>query len=376
MNYKADEFDYEAEYQRLRKGVARANILLLGASGAGKSSVINHVFGREMTQAGPGQSVTRGVIPCSSDDMPVVLYDTEGYTAGSAGMDAFERTVLAFADRLAAERPGDLSCRIHVAWFCISQAAKRVTDTDVRLVRALRERGIPVCLVLTHADAADAQELAAMQRTLTDRLPDVPQFLTCALPELQEPLRGLLQWDDLLSWSLDSLEPSLREGFISALHLELDRKKKLVMGSIVPRYTAGAAAVGAVPLSFSDAVLLVPLQTTMTLHILNVYGIEKISQPISGLVGSMLMTQVGKSTAAGLLKLIPGVGSLLGGAVTAAVAGTLTGALGYAICELSHLYAYKVLVEHENLSAIDWFDPKQVERLMREYISRQKKNRD
>ena len=51
MNYKADEFDYEAEYQRLRKGVARANILLLGASGAGKSSVINHVFGREMTQA-------------------------------------------------------------------------------------------------------------------------------------------------------------------------------------------------------------------------------------------------------------------------------------------------------------------------------------
>ena len=88
------------------------------------------------------------------------------------------------------------------------------------------------------------------------------------------------------------------------------------------------------------------------------------------------MTQVGKSTAAGLLKLIPGVGSLLGGAVTAAVAGTLTGTLGYAICELSHLYAYKVLVEHENLSAIDWFDPKQVERLMREYISRQKKNRD
>ena len=103
MNYKADEFDYEAEYQRLRKGVARANILLLGASGAGKSSVINHVFGREMTQAGPGQSVTRGVIPCSSDDMPVVLYDTEGYTAGSAGMDAFERNVLAFADRLAAD---------------------------------------------------------------------------------------------------------------------------------------------------------------------------------------------------------------------------------------------------------------------------------
>ena len=375
MNYKADEFDYEAEYQRLRRSVSRANILLLGASGAGKSSVINHVFGREMTQAGPGQPVTRGIIPCFSDDMPVVLYDTEGYTAGAAAMDAFSHNVLDFADRLAAERPGDLSARIHIAWYCISLAQKRVTDADVRLTQSLRDRGIPVCLVLTHADSADAQELAAMQRALTDRLPDVPQFLTCALPELQEPLKEVLQWDDLLSWSLDSLEPSLREGFISALHLELDRKKKLVMGSIVPRYTTGAAAIGAAPLSFSDAVLLVPLQTTMTLHILNVYGIEKISQPISGLVGSMLMTQVGKSTASSLLKLIPGVGPLLGGTVTAAVAGTLTAALGYAICELSHLYAYKVLVEHENLSVIDWFDPKQVERLMRDYIARRKNNK-
>ena len=119
MNYKADEFDYEAEYQRLRKDVARANILLLGASGAGKSSVVNHVFGRELTQAGPGQSITRGVVPCSSDDMPVVLYDTEGYTADSAGLEALSHNVLDFLDRLAAERPGDLSCRIHVAWFCI-----------------------------------------------------------------------------------------------------------------------------------------------------------------------------------------------------------------------------------------------------------------
>ena len=63
------------------------------------------------------------------------------------------------------------------------------------------------------------------------------------------------------------------------------------------------------------------------------------------------------------------------GTVTAAVAGTLTAALGYAICELAHLYAYKVLVEHESLSAVDWFDPKQVERLMRDYIARRKNSK-
>lgn len=372
MNYKADAFHYEEEYRRLKEGVERANVLILGASGAGKSSVINHVFGREMSQAGGGQSVTRGVIPCMSPDMPIRIYDTEGYTLGSGG-DAFEETVTAFLDALHAHSGADLSSRIHIAWYCISLSAKRVTQTDIRTVLALKKRNIPVCIVLTQADAADAEELAAMHRALDDRLSDVPRFVTCALPQLQDVLQPLLQWDELLSWSLDSMDASLHEGFITALHLDLERKKKLVLNSIIPRYTAGAAAIGAVPLPFSDAVLLVPLQTTLTLHIMNAYGVEKISQTVSGLVGSMIMTQIGKSTAAGLLKLIPGVGTLLGGAINASVAATLTGALGLAICELSHLYAYKVLVEHENMDAIDWFNPGQVEKLVREYILRGKK---
>ena len=373
MNYKADEFDYEAEYQRLRAGVDRANVLILGASGAGKSSVVNHVFGREVTQAGAGQSITRGVIPCVSDDLPICIYDTEGYAVGEEAMRAFEQNVLAFVDALHAEHPGSLSSRIHVAWVCISLSSKRVNDADLRIVRALQKRGIPVCAVLTQLDCADVEELARMQRVLDDQLPGLPRFLTCALPEHQQALSSLLQWDELLFWSLDSLEPSLHEGFITSLHLDLERKKKLVMNNIVPRYAAGAAAIGAVPLSFSDAVLLVPLQTTMTLHMMHVYGVEKLSQSVSGLVGSMIMTQIGQSTAGGLLKLIPGVGSLLGGAINASVAGTLTGALGYALCELSHLYAYKVLVEHENMSAIDWFDPRQVEKLVREYLTRNQK---
>ncbi len=373
MNYKADEFDYEKEYDKLRASVERANVLILGASGAGKSSVINHVFGQEVTAAGEGQAVTRGIIPCRSADMPLCIYDTEGYLTGEHAAQQFERSILSFVDTLHSDKETDAASRIHIAWYCISLASKRVNDADIRLIEQLKGRGIPVCAVLTQADSVDADELAAMQRVLTDRLPEVPRFVTCSLPEMQEILKEHLQWDELLSWSLDNLDASLHEGFISALHLELERKRKLVADSIIPRYIAGAAAIGAIPLPFSDAVLLVPLQTTMTLHILNAYGVEKISQTVSGLVGSMIMTQIGQSTAGALFKLLPGVGSLVGGTLTATVAGTLTGALGYAILELSHLYAYKVLVEHENMDAIDWFNPAHVEKLVRDYLKRNKK---
>jgi predicted GTPase len=40
MEFDAQNFDYEAEFQKIRKTVAKPNILVTGATGAGKSSLI------------------------------------------------------------------------------------------------------------------------------------------------------------------------------------------------------------------------------------------------------------------------------------------------------------------------------------------------
>ena len=51
---------------------------------------------------------------------------------------------------------------------------------------------------------------------------------------------------------------------------------------------------------------------------------------VASLAATTVTTQAGRAAATGLLKLVPGVGTLAGGAITGGVAGTVTFAVGTA----------------------------------------------
>lgn len=91
-----------------------------------------------------------------------------------------------------------------------------------------------------------------------------------------------------------------------------------------------AAATGAVPILFSDAAVLVPEQTAMIGGITAIFGVPMdqgtFMAIISATIGTAGTTVLGKTIAANLIKLIPAVGSIVGGIISAA----LTAALGEA----------------------------------------------
>ena len=103
---------------------------------------------------------------------------------------------------------------------------------------------------------------------------------------------------------------------------------------VVATSAAAAAAMGAVPIPYSDAALLVPEQVTMLASITAIFGIsmEKaaLTSVLSATIGTMGATVLGKTVVSGLLKCIPGVGSVVGGAISGSVAAALTAALGEA----------------------------------------------
>ena len=98
--------------------------------------------------------------------------------------------------------------------------------------------------------------------------------------------------------------------------------------------TAVTATVGegAAPVPFSDAFLMIPTQTAMIAGITAVYGLEVnlgiILTVITSALGVGGATIAGKTIVSNLLKLIPGAGSIVGGAISATTAGALTAALG------------------------------------------------
>lgn len=108
--------------------------------------------------------------------------------------------------------------------------------------------------------------------------------------------------------------------------------------NIVLGFVASTTATGAVPIPFADAPLLVGQQVAMMIAINKVFGFDIQRDALQSLAIAALgvggATVIGKTVASNLMKLIPGAGSVAGGAVSAGTAGVITLALGKAYIEV------------------------------------------
>ncbi|MDD6976077.1 MAG: DUF697 domain-containing protein [Bacteroidales bacterium] len=126
---------------------------------------------------------------------------------------------------------------------------------------------------------------------------------------------------------------ALQSAFASAQRINLELKKKDAKKAIAASATAAAAAC-VVPLPFADSVALAPIQIGMLASITHIMGLELSKGFISTLVTSAAgvtgATYVGRGIVTGILKLIPGAGTILGTAIGAATATMLTTVMGEA----------------------------------------------
>lgn len=101
---------------------------------------------------------------------------------------------------------------------------------------------------------------------------------------------------------------------------------------------AATAATGAIPIPFADAPLLIGEQVAMMVAINAIFKIEVEKDALKSLVTAALgvggATLLGKTVATNLIKLIPGAGTIAGGAVSAGTAGAITLALGKAYIQV------------------------------------------
>jgi uncharacterized protein (DUF697 family)/GTP-binding protein EngB required for normal cell division len=374
--------DFEKTLGEISASIKKPNILICGATGAGKSSVVNYVFGVALARIGHGIPVTQGITKYQQENTGVVLFDTEGYEVGTEKISQYKANVERWINELrdAAAKPSKenqtdpiLSHQIHEVWYCISGGNKRVTDMDVDVIQMLRAKKLPVAVVLTQIDNLDAEELEAMEAAIRNHC-QVEFFRTSAAddPAVKAALQDYLQWEELIGWAIDHLDESLREGFISALKGNLDAKKKLINHKIIPLYTSAAAGVALTPIPFSDAALLVPIQIKMSLHIMKTYGLDQKLRNLSSLVGSVVVSESGRLLAqtlsANLFKLIPGVGTAIGTTVNTAVASSFTAAMGYAISEICFRCATAVFEEGKEIEWADYFNGENIAKLMTEWF--------
>lgn len=376
IDYK--NFDAEKELARIRQGVKKPNLLLCGVTGAGKSSLVKDIFDHTLENApevGEGLPVTQGVHRYESDSLGVVLHDSEGYEIGSDKQKHYYDEVIGYVDRLnSANALNGMEQRIHEVWYCVNAGAKKFHDTDADVIGELRRRGLPVCVVMTKVDVVSERELTALKEAILSQFPEMSIFTYCSRPvegEAKYSQRiatyealcnaGYVQKEELVHWSFENLGDSLREGLLSSVKGSLKEKQEHIRKVIVPACIASAVAIvvgnAFVPVPFTDSAALMAMQTTMAVHILNVYNISSFGDVAKSLIGSTGISLLGKTLAGSLAKAIPLVGTAVAITVNSAVAATLTGAVGYAVDELSYVYLSNCVKNGgTNGRFADWFN--------------------
>jgi uncharacterized protein (DUF697 family)/GTP-binding protein EngB required for normal cell division len=310
-------------------GMQRCNVLLAGRSGAGKSTLVNAVFGRVVAETGEGAPVSAAAAwyhhPCA----PLHLADTRGLEPG-----AYRETREAVEAELTRLATLPEEERLHLAWLCIDAAGERVEPADQDLAALLTRQGVPVIVVLTKAWAEDRLSDAA--KTL---IPEARAVLrVVAAPRLfpggaRVEAQGL---EALVEETVAAL-PEGRRAAAAAANLVALGPKIAEAEAAIAAHARVAAALSVTPIPLADAALLFGVQAKMIVDVTMRMGTPAEEMPLKAVAAALLgpaAAGMGGRVAARafgtLLKFVPGVGTVAGGAVNAAVAYGLTTALGQA----------------------------------------------
>lgn len=316
------------EFETLKNNTKRPNILILGRTGVGKSSLINCIFGKELAKVSDVKPQTKGFYYYTAENTPVSIIDSEGYELENS--EEFSPILKEFVESSFKE----IEKQVHLAWYCIAAPSARVLPFDLENIKTLIEQKIPVAVTITKCDLDDPDGSIAksLSNVIVKEFGDsVKTFQTSN----DEKVNESLDIESLITWSVENIsEENLKRGFIIAQKASLECKESKAK-SRVKYYAMGAATIGASPIPMSDAIALTALQVGMTADIFSIYGIDNsILGLAKNLIQTKLVSLLGKTVAGNLIKLIPGFG-LAGSAINAAVATTITYSMGYALCILA-----------------------------------------
>ena len=339
----------------------RGNVLVIGNSGVGKSTLINAVLGEDCAVTGYGTSGTTDKLTIyESENVPFRVIDTVGFEPSFIK----ERKAIGAVKKWSKEsvKAGKEDTQISVIWFCVEGTSSKLFPKAIKdLSRATSMwPSVPIIVAITKSYSVPERQrniemvhnaFASQKRyskNLKKVIPVVAQTLIINEENnLYAPPEGIT---DLIDATNKLLPEGIKAAETDIATFKLNRKRALAH-SVVGIATTSAVVVGAVPMPFSDALLLGPVEIAEVNALAQIYGISKDEESKKFLNSIVEVGTVSAAAKAAIsaLKTIPGI-NIGASVINAIIAGSIVAALGE-----GSIYAFEqVYLGKKTVEDIDW----------------------
>ncbi len=162
LDGKEGGLNMEKLHEAIKKEKPIMNILLMGATGVGKSSLINALFGKEIAKAGVGKPITQHLEKYVNEEKGLVLWDTKGIedkdyenTLESIKKD-MEDSFKTLIEKEA----------IDVAYLCVKETSSRIQERE--LLSFAKNWNIPTIVVFTNTQEKAGEAFVQESKAIID----------------------------------------------------------------------------------------------------------------------------------------------------------------------------------------------------------------
>lgn len=337
----------------------RGNVLVIGNSGVGKSTLINSVLGDEKAKTGYGSSGTTDKLEIyESEEVAFRIIDTVGFepslVKGWKAINAVKKWSKESA------KNGKEDSEINVIWFCVEGTSSKLfpkTIKDLSKATAMWET-VPIVVVITKSYSVPERtqniemvsNAFAKQKRYSKNLKHIVPVVASTYTLNNTAFAAPEGITELIDVTNELMPEGIKAGAHDIYNFKLKRKKGLAQ-SIVALSTTAAVTVAAVPISLADALILSPIEVAQINGLAQLYEINKgedSKQFLNSIVEVGTVSTAAKA-AIGALKAVPGI-NIAASVLNAIIAGAIVAAIGEGC-----IYAFeKVYTGEKSIEDIDW----------------------
>lgn len=338
----------------------RGNVLVIGNSGVGKSTLINSVLGDEIAKTGYGSSGTTEKLEIyESEEVPFRIIDTVGFEPSLVKQFKAINAVKKWSKESVKDEE---DTKINVIWFCIEGTSSKLFPKTIKdLSRATAMwKTVPIVVVITKSysvpERVQNKEMVAnafakqkkYSKNLKHTVPIVASTYVLNDTAFAAP-EGITELIDVTN---ELMPEGIKAGANDVYKFKLKRKKALAQ-SVVGFSTTAAVTVGAVPVPvpFADALILGPIEVTQIKALAHLYEINKDedSKKLLDTIVEVGTVSVAAKFAISSLKAVPGI-NIAASVLNAIIAGAIVAAIGE-----GSIYVFeKIHTGERSIKDIEW----------------------